>query len=253
MQRLSTLMFGIVSYAAFVATYLYAIGFVGGFAVPTSIDAAPAGPIGLALAVNSALLLVFALQHSVMARPAFKRWWTRFVPEPIERSTYVLLSSLALILLFWQWRPMGGVIWNVESSAGRAALYTLFGGGWLAVLVTTFLINHFDLFGLRQVWLYLLGREYTPLRFKTPGAYRFVRHPLYLGWFFAFWATPVMTAGHLCFALVTAAYILLAIRWEERDLLTTLGEDYAAYRQRVPMLIPGLRKAAGPRETALQG
>jgi methanethiol S-methyltransferase len=162
----------------------------------------------------------------------------------MERSTYVLLSSLALLLLFWQWRPIGGVVWNIEDATGRTLMYALFAAGWVIVLVTTFLINHFDLFGLRQVWLYLRGRPYTPLGFVTPGPYRYVRHPLYVGWLFAFWATPTMTVAHLFFAVATTAYILLAIQFEERDLVVIHGEDYATYRQRVPMLIPRLRKSS---------
>jgi len=253
MKRLTAFFYGLACYTVFFITFLYAIGWVGDLYLPVTIDSAPLVPIGYALLADIALLTLFALQHSVMARPAFKRWWTQYVPKPVERSTYVLFSSLALITMFVFWQPLGGTIWQVENPVGAAILYALFGCGWLLVLVATFLINHFDLFGLRQVWLYLHGREYTPLKFTTPGAYRFVRHPLYLGWFFAFWATPVMTAGHLFFALATAVYILLAIRWEERDLLTTLGEDYAAYRKRVPMLIPGLPRDSQGQETALQG
>jgi len=253
MKRLTAFFYGLACYTVFFITFLYAIGWVGDLLLPVTIDSEPLVPTGYALLVNIALLSLFAVQHSVMARPAFKRWWTQYVPKPVERSTYVLFSSLALIVMFVFWQPLGGSIWQVENPAGVVILYGLFGCGWLLVLVATFLINHFDLFGLRQVWLYLQGREYTPLKFRTPGAYRFVRHPLYLGWFFAFWATPVMTAGHLFFALVTAAYILLAIRWEERDLLTVLGEDYAEYRRCVPMLIPGLRKGSRAREAALQG
>lgn len=248
MRRLSVLAYGVVSYAAFLGSFLYAIGFVGDFAVPKSIDSAPDGPIGLALAVNTALLGVFSLQHSVMARPAFKRWWTRFVPEPVERSTYVLFASLALCLLYWQWRPMGGIIWNVESTAGQVVLYSLCAVGWFTVLVATFLINHFDLFGLRQVWLYWRGRPYTDLPFRTPGLYRFVRHPLYVGFLMGFWATPTMTVAHLLFALGTTGYILVAIQLEERDLVAFLGADYADYRRRVPMLVPGLLRKKSARE-----
>jgi len=253
MKRLTAFFYGLACYTVFFITFLYAIGWVGDLFLPVTIDSEPLVPTGYALLVNIALLSLFAVQHSVMARPAFKRWWTQYVPKQVERSTYVLFSSLALIAMFVFWQPLGGSVWQVENPAGVAILYGLFGCGWLLVLVTTFLINHFDLFGLRQVWLYLQGREYTPLKFRTPGAYRFVRHPLYLGWSFAFWATPVMTTGHLFFALVTAAYILLAIHWEERDLLSALGEDYAAYRKSVPMLLPGLRKGSGSREAALQG
>lgn len=240
-RRISIFVYGVVCYAVFFATFLYAIGFIGGFLVPTSIDGPPSGPFAVALLTNLALLALFAVQHSVMARPAFKRWWTRIVPEAAERSTYVLLSSVALIVLFAFWRPMGGVVWNVESTVGRAALYAAFAFGWGLVLVSTFLINHFDLFGLRQVWLELVGKPYRPLPFKTPVFYRHVRHPLYLGWFFAFWATPTMTLAHLVFALATSAYILLAIRWEERDLVNAHPE-YEEYRRRVPMLLPLARR-----------
>jgi protein-S-isoprenylcysteine O-methyltransferase Ste14 len=230
--------YGVTCYLMFLGTFLYAIGFVGNFLVPKSLDSAPGMTFGQALLVNLGLLGLFALQHSLMARPAFKRWWTKFVPPPVERSTYVLFSSLALLLLFWQWQPMGGMVWHVENSTGRLLLYGLFTFGWLLVLVSTFLINHFDLFGLRQVYFHLRGKEYTPLKFATPGPYSLVRHPLYVGWFFAFWATPTMTAAHLVFALLTAGYILIAIQLEERDLLMAHGESYAEYRRQVPMLVP---------------
>jgi protein-S-isoprenylcysteine O-methyltransferase Ste14 len=246
MGRIVAFVYGVVSYAVFFITFLYAAGFVGNLVVPKSLDATPVGPLGTSLLIDLALLGLFAVQHSVMARPAFKRMWTRIVPEPVERSTYVLASSLALILLFWQWRPLGGVVWNVEEPVGRALLYAGFAFGWLLVLVTTFLINHFDLFGLRQVWLHLRGRAYRPLPFTTPGPYRIVRHPLYVGWLFAFWATPTMTVTHLLFAAATTSYILLAIRFEERDLVDAHPE-YADYQKRVPMLVPvGRTGAADP-------
>ena len=249
MSRLLVFVYGLVSYGLFFATYLYAAGFVGNLFVPKSLDSAPTAPLGTALLINVGLLGLFAVQHSVMARPWFKRVLTRVVPQAAERSTYVLASSLALILLFWQWSPLGGVVWDVQNPAGRAAAYALFTFGWGLVLVTTFLINHFDLFGLRQVWLNLLGREYRPLPFVTPGPYRMVRHPLYVGWLFAFWATPAMTVTHLLFAAATTAYILIAIRFEERDLVDAHPE-YAEYRRRVPMIIPtGSRLDEDSRDT----
>ena len=240
MKRIAAFTYGVVCYAIFFGTFLYAIGFVGDLFVPKSIDSAPESPLGQALLINTLLLGLFAVQHSVMARPAFKRWWTRFVPKPVERSTYVLFSSLALMALFAFWQPIGGVIWDVQDPVGQAVLYGLFAFGWGLVLVATFLINHFDLFGLRQVWLYLRGKEYRPLNFGTPALYKIVRHPLYVGWFFAFWATPTMTVAHLFFALLTTAYILIAIRFEERDLVTEHGARYSEYRRQVPMLIPRL-------------
>jgi protein-S-isoprenylcysteine O-methyltransferase Ste14 len=243
MHRIGVFVYGVLSYVCFLATFLYAIGFVGGFGVPHSIDSAAEGPLGMAVLVDVLLLAAFALQHSVMARPAFKRWWTRIVPAPAERSTYVLTSSLALLLLFWQWRPIGGVVWQVDHPLGQAVLHGLFAAGWLTVLVTTFLINHFDLFGLRQVWFHLRAEPYRPLGFVTPGPYRYVRHPLYVGWLLAFWATPTMTAAHLVFTVATTAYILIAIRLEERDLGEVHGETYAEYRRSVPMLVPRVRVA----------
>jgi methanethiol S-methyltransferase len=237
MKRLAVLLYGVLSYAIFFATFLYAIGFIGNLLVPRSIDATPTTGLGAALIINTALLALFALQHSVMARPAFKRWWTRFVPVVMERSTYTLLSSLALLLLFWQWQPIGAVIWNVDGEAGRTALYIGFAFGWALILVSTFLINHFDLFGLRQVWLYFRGRPYTEIAFRTPTLYKLVRHPLYVGWLLAFWCAPTMTAAHLLFATLTTAYILIAIQFEERDLMRAFPE-YVSYRKRVPMLIP---------------
>src|SRR5262249_1958637 len=246
MRRIGVFIYGVLSYACFFATFLYAIGFVGGFGVPRSIDSAAEGSVGVAVVVDLLLLTVFALQHSVMARPAFKRWWTRIVPEPAGRSPSVLASSLALLFLFWQWRPIGGVVWHVEHPVGQAVLYGLFAAGWLTVLITTFLINHFDLFGLRQVWLHLRGQPYRPLGFVTPGPSRHVRHPLSVGWLFAFWSTPTMTAAHLLFAVMTTAYILIAIRFEERDLGEFYGESYAEYRRNVPMLVPGVRVSQPP-------
>jgi methanethiol S-methyltransferase len=243
--RLLLLTYGTLCYALSLATFLYAAGFVGGFLTPTRLDGPRQGSLTAALATDAALLALFAVQHSGMARPAFKRWLTRFVPAPAERSTYVLLSSAALFVLFWQWRPLGGIVWEVPGEAARAAVSAVYAAGWLIVLVTTFLINHFDLFGLRQVWLAFRGVPYTPLRFATPGPYRLVRHPLYVGWLTVFWAAPTMTAAHLLFAAGTTAYILAAIRWEERD-LAAAHPEYAAYRRRVPMLLPRLRVGPVP-------
>jgi protein-S-isoprenylcysteine O-methyltransferase Ste14 len=240
-RRWFAFLYGAAAYAVFFATFLYAIGFVGNFAVPKSMDTAAEGPWEVALLVDLGLLALFALQHSIMARPAFKRVLTGFISPVIERSTYVLASSLALIVLFWQWRPLGGVVWNVENPVGVALLYAGFAFGWGLVLVTTFVINHFDLFGLRQVWRNLRGQPQQGLKFVMPVLYRIVRHPLYVGWFFAFWCTPTMTATHLLFAVMTTAYILIAIQLEERDLMREHPE-YAAYRAKVPMLVPSLRR-----------
>jgi methanethiol S-methyltransferase len=237
MGRITAFVYGIMCYVAFLATFFYAIGFMGNFGVPKSIDSAAQIPFGQALAINVALLGLFAVQHSVMARQWFKSVWTRIVPVPVERSTYVLFSSVALTVLFWKWQPMGGAIWNVESSAGRIVVNGLFAIGWLTVLATTFLIDHFDLFGLSQVWAYLRKRAYKAPGFRTPGVYRFVRHPLYVGWLLVFWSAPKMTAAHLVFAIATTAYILVAIQFEERDLARMHGE-YAEYRRRVPMIVP---------------
>jgi protein-S-isoprenylcysteine O-methyltransferase Ste14 len=230
--------YGVVSYLIFLGTFLYAICFIGNFGVTRTLDGEASGPLGMSFAIDAGLLALFAVQHSIMARKWFKDWWTRIVPRPVERSTYVLFSSLALILLFTEWRPLGGEVWSVENPVAQLVLRGLFAFGWGLVLVSTFLINHFDLFGLRQVWLYLRGRPYYALQFATPGPYRLVRHPLYVGWFFAFWMTPVMTLAHLLFSVATTAYILLAIRFEERDLVREHGRTYEEYRRSVPMLVP---------------
>jgi protein-S-isoprenylcysteine O-methyltransferase Ste14 len=240
MRRNLYLAYGLLAYVCFLGTFLYLAGFVGNIFVTNSLDAAAESPWWSALAVNTLLVAVFALQHSVMARPTFKRWWTRFVPEPIERSTYVMATNVALLLLFWLWQPMGGVVWDVQNTVGRVALYALCVAGWLTVLATTFLINHFDLFGLRQVWLNFRGKPYESLGFVTPGPYSLVRHPLYVGWMTAFWATPTMTIAHLLFAAGMTVYMLVAIVFEERNLVDFYGEKYAAYRRRVPMLVPNV-------------
>ncbi len=241
--RISAFIYGVVCYGIFLVTFLYAIGFVGNLIVPRSIDSAANMTLSNALWIDVSLLGIFALQHSLMARPWFKAWWTKIVSKPVERSTYVLFSSLCLIAFFYFWQPLGVTIWNVQNSIGQTIFYFLFAFGWLLVLLATFFIDHFDLFGLRQVYLYLIGQEYTQLDFATPGLYKLVRHPLYVGWFFAFWATPTMTVAHLVFALVTTAYILVAIQFEERDLLKIHGQAYANYRRSVPMLIPFLRRS----------
>lgn len=245
LKRITFFAYGVTCYAIFFGTFLYAIGFIGGFGVPTTLDGPATVPLAQGIAIDAGLLGLFAVQHSVMARKWFKERWTRIVPPVLERSTYVLVSSLALILLFWQWRPLGGVVWSVTDPIGRGVLLSLFGFGWALVLVSTFLINHFDLFGLRQVWLFLRGKPYTMLRFGTPGPYRLVRHPLYVGWFFAFWMTPTMTFAHLLFAIATTTYILIAIQFEERDLIREYGNAYQEYRRSVPMLIPFTARPTG--------
>ena len=251
--RALVLGYGTLCYAIFFATLLYSFAFVGDWAVPKTIDAGTQGGNSAALIVNLLLLSVFALQHTVMARQGFKNWWTKIVPQPIERSTYVLLSSLALMLLFWLWRPMTAVVWSVEHPVGHAVLQGTFYAGWLIVLLSTFMISHFDLFGLRQVWLHWRDKSYTDLQFRTTGFYKLVRHPIQLGFVIGFWATPHMTVGHMLFAGVTTAYIIVALKFfEERDLVRTFGDRYLNYRAQVPMLIPRARLALdeGPAEPA---
>ena len=237
--------YGLISYCVFLGVFLYAIGFIGGFFTPTMLDGTPKRPLLQALAIDLGLLGLFAVQHSVMARPAFKRWWTRFVPEAVERSTYVLFSSLALRAMFLLWEPIGGVVWQATGPV-RTAVIVLYLLGWALLLYTTFLIDHFDLFGLKQVWDRLRGSSYETPKFYTPSLYRIVRHPLYIGWLTIFWAAPTMTLAHLVFALATTAYILIAIQLEERDLIEAFGDRYATYRRDTPMLIPrlGRRRAS---------
>lgn len=251
--RVTAFLYGVVCYLVFFATFLYAIAFLGDFGLVKSIDSGPGMPVGQALAIDVALLGLFAVQHSVMARPWFKRAWTKIIPPVAERSTYVLFASLAMVLLFWQWRPLGGVVWEVNGFAGRLTIWGIYAIGWLLLLVATFLINHFDLFGLRQVYLHLLGRPYTALQFRTPGLYRYVRHPIYFSWLCIFWATPRMTTAHLVFALATTAYILMAIPWEEHDLIRAHGERYRLYREQVPKVLPLRWRKKRDREAVAMG
>ena len=241
MGRVVAFLYGIAAYGVFFVTFLFAIGFVEGMVVPKTIDGGVAGPPGRALIVNLVLMSIFAVQHSVMARPQFKRWWTRFVPPSIERTTYVLLASLALALLIWQWQPLPALVWQITDPRLAVAVTSLSFVGWLIVLTSTFLINHFELFGLHQVANNLTGRRMPAQRFRTPFLYRFVRHPLYLGFIIAFWAAATMTVGHLLFAAVTTAYIFVGIWLEERDLITVFGEEYRRYKDRVSMLLPWRR------------
>mgnify|MGYP006433182559 FL=1 len=239
MGRTIALVYGAISYLLFFATFLYSIGFVGNQVVPKAIDSGVSGNIFDAIVLNVALLSIFAVQHSIMARPGFKAWWTRIISKAVERSTFVLLTSLILALIFWKWQPMGDIVWSVENQIGVIALWTIFGIGWLVVLVSTFMINHFDLFGLTQVYDNFKGRESSPPKFMVLGLYKVVRHPIMLGFIIAFWATPVMTMGHLLFAAVTTTYILLSLSLlEERDLVAELGDAYTDYQYRVPMIFP---------------
>lgn len=254
MKKILFLGYGVFCHALFLATFALLAGFVGNLLVPKTMDSPVSeGSIAAAVAVDLLLLAAFAVQHSVMARPAFKRLWTRMVPTPIERSTYVLVSCLVTLLLVWQWRPIPLVLWQVEHPAGWWLTMSLFAAGWLAVPAVSLMINHFDLFGTRQVWLYFKGKDYTPLPFRTPLAYAWVRHPLYLGWALAFWATPTMTVGHLLFAGVLTAYMAIAAVVEERDLVEVYGQTYEDYRRRVAMFVPGLarvRRSPQPQEVA---
>ena len=238
MGRIVVFVYGLICYFAFFGTILYAIGFTENMVVPKNIDDGTIGPMGKSILINVLLLGAFAVQHSIMARPAFKAKWTKIVPWSIERSTFVLLASGLLCLMFWQWRPMTTALWSIDQPVLRHGLHGISFLGWAMVFYSTFIINHFDLFGLRQVFLYLKGKEYTDLKYAERSLYKLVRHPLYLGFITAFWFTPEMTQGHLLFAAVTTAYILVAIQLEERDLMKGLGQDYVDYRKRIPMILP---------------
>ena len=243
MGRLIAFVYGLASYVFFSVTFLYAIGFISGLVVPTTIDVGTVAPVTEAIIVNLLLMSIFAVQHSVMARKQFKQWWTQFVPKSVERSTYVLFSTLALALLLWQWRPIPAVVWHIDNPQIAMAVTGLSFAGWLILLTSTFLINHFELFGLHQVANNLTGRAMPTPRFRTPLYYKFVRHPLYLGFIIAFWSAPTMTVGHLLFAAVTTAYIVVGALLEERDLVDLFGDDYRRYRERVSMLVPWRRSA----------
>ena len=244
MVKLACVVYGVIAYVVFLASFLYAVGFVGNWVVPKSIDSPQvSGPMA-SLLVNALLLALFAIQHSVMARPGFKAWWTKFVSRSIERSTYVLLSSLLLFMLFWQWRPMTAIVWDFAEGPVRTALQGLHWIGWLIALLSTFMISHWDLFGLRQVFLRLRGKAYSPPAFRISALYGLVRHPLMLGFIIAFWATPTMSQGHLVFAVCTTAYILIALQFEERDLVDAIGNAYVEYKKRVPMLLPWPRSGS---------
>lgn len=243
MKRISFFIYGVGAHLLFLAIYAWLAGFVCDVLAPHTIDSGASGSVGLAVAIDLGLIAVFGLQHSIMARPAFKRVWTRIVPEPIERSTYVYLSCVVTALLMWQWRAVGWVVWDVKPAAGRFLMWELCAAGWFMVPAASLMINHFDLFGTRQVWLHLRGHEYTSLPFRTPLLYARIRHPLYVGWMIAFWAAPTMSAGHLLFAAGMTAYILVAIVFEERNLIEHFGHRYEEYRRQVPMFVPRRRPA----------
>jgi len=256
MKRSLALLYGVVAYLLFFATFLYAIAFLGNVLVPKTVDRGQLSPPGTAIIIDLLLLSAFALQHSVMARQGFKKVWTRLISWHIERSTYVLAASAVLALLLWQWRPIPRVVWAVHNSGSQLALDVLFWAGWATLLVSTFLINHFELFGLEQVWRYFRGQQWQMPPFRTPAFYRMVRHPIYLGFVIAFWAVPVMTLGHLLFSVAATGYILVGIFFEERDLIRIYGQAYRDYRKRVPMLIPFMPRghsSAKPAKTTAAG
>lgn len=253
MSRMGVFLYGVVAYGLFFFVFLYMIGFVGNMIVPKSIDSGEQSPFGLALLVNTVLVGLFAVQHSVMARPAFKSWWTSVIPKPMERSTYVLLTSLILVLLFWLWQPLPAIIWDVGHPLATSLLMGLFFLGWLIVLFGSFIIDHFDLFGLRQVYLHLRNRSYIHPPFVVRSMYRFVRHPLMVGFLIAFWAAPTMTAGHLLFSLLMTGYILVGVVLEERDLARQLGPDYERYRSETPMFLPSLSPQRNAKSARLGG
>nr|WP_070960209.1 methanethiol S-methyltransferase [Hyphomonas sp. Mor2] len=252
MSRFLIFAYGVASYLIFLGVFVYAIAFLGNLYIPNSIDADPVGPVWQAVLINLALLAGFAVQHSLMARPAFKTWWTKIIPPAAERSTYVLFSNLAMIAFFLWWQPIGGVIWDVSAQPAHSIVLAIYFIGWAILFYATCLLNHFELFGLRQIWHHLRGEALPPAKFRQPGLYKHVRHPIYVGWLMIFWATPTMTIAHLLFAVMTTAYILIAVQLEERDLANELGEDYRAYQRRVPMIIPFIgrkSKALKPEKT----
>lgn len=250
MRRVLALTYGVAAYLFFLGTFVYAIGFVGNIGVSKGIDAGPISSLPVTIAIDALLLGVFAVQHSLMARQGFKRVWTRIVPHSVERSTYVVASTLALALLLWQWRPLPGVVWDLRGTTAATILMGLFGVGWAVLLISTCLVNHLELFGLAQVWAYFRGRELPHPAFRTPGLYRVVRHPIYFGFVIGFWSAPVMTTGHLMFAIATTGYILVGIFFEERDLVAAYGQTYRDYRKRVPMLIPFFKRSRSAAELA---
>ena len=253
MSRVAVLVYGFACYTVGLVALVYGVGFIGGFFTPTMLDGVPDRPLGQAVAIDLLLLVLFSLQHSGMARPVFKKWWTQYVPEAAERSTYVLASSLITGALFCFWSPIGGIIWQAPAGLARTSLISLYLFGWALLLYTTFLIDHFDLFGLKQVWRFFRGETYRPPQFYTPGLYRVVRHPLYVGWLTLIWAAPTMTVSHLVFAVGTTLYILVAIRFEERDLGAAFGDRYAAYQRRTPMLLPALSRRSDSEPTPAHG